>query len=84
MSDIFGGNAFLPVLFLMADLLAGTPALPAAARTDQWMAGLGIVVTGVYLVGLVVRPRRKVLGLGPDSLVVVGLYALGIVGLLQI
>jgi len=81
-SDIFGGNAFLPVLFLVADLIAGTPALPSAQRTDQWMAGLGIVVTGIYVVGLVMRPRRKVLGMGADSLAVVGLYALGIAGLL--
>lgn len=83
-SDIFGGNAFLPVLFLVADLIAGTPALPSAARTDQWMAGLGIVVTGFYIVGLVMRPRRKILGMGADSLAVVGLYVLGIVGLLLI
>ena len=45
---IFGGNAFLPVLFLVADVLAGAPALPAAARTDQWMAGLGIVLTATW------------------------------------
>jgi cation:H+ antiporter len=83
-SDIFGGNAFLPVLFLVADLLAGNPALPSAANTDQWMAGLGIVLTGVYVVGLVMRPRRKILGMGADSLGVVVLYALGIAGLLLV
>jgi cation:H+ antiporter len=83
-SDIFGGNAFLPVLFVMADLIAGHPALPSAERTDQWMAGLGIVVTGVYIAGLVLRPARKVAGMGPDSLAVVVLYALGIAGLLLV
>ena len=83
-SDIFGGNAFLPVLFLVADLLGGRPALPAAASTDQWMAGLGIVLTGIYLVGLVMRPQRKIAGVGADSLAVVCLYALGIVGLLVV
>ena len=83
-SDIFGGNAFLPVLFLVADLLAGRPTLPDAAASDQWMAGLGIAVTAVYVVGLVLRPSRKVGPVGPDSLAVVGLYALGIVGLIAI
>ena len=83
-ADIFGGNAFLPVLFLMADLLAGHPALPTAAKTDQWMAGLGIVVTGIYVLGLVMRPRRKRAGMGADSLAVVALYALGIAGLLLV
>ena len=83
-SDIFGGNAFLPVLFLLADAVAGTPALPSAQRTDVWMAALGILLTAIYVVGLVLRPRRKIAGLGVDSLVAVVAYAVGIVGLATI
>jgi cation:H+ antiporter len=81
-SDIFGGNAVLMVLFLLADLVSGKPALPDAQPSDVWMAGLGAVVTGAYAVGLVMRPRRRIAGLvGPDSLAVLVAYALGIVGL---
>jgi cation:H+ antiporter len=83
-ADIFGGNAFLPVLFLVADLIAGAPALPTAQASDVWMAGLGVVLTAVYVAGLVLRPPRKVAGLGPDSWLAVVLYALGIGGLLLI
>jgi len=83
-SDIFGGNAFLPVLFVVADLVAGTPALPTAAPTDLWMAGLGVALTVVYAVGLVFRPQRQFGVLGPDSIVALGVYGLGIVGLLVI
>jgi cation:H+ antiporter len=83
-SDIFGGNAFLPVLFLLADAVAGTPALPSAQRTDVWMAALGILLTAIYVVGLVLRPRRKIAGLGVDSLVAMVAYAVGIVGLATI
>ena len=83
-ADIFGGNAFLPVLFVVADLIAGSPALPTAQATDLWMAGLGILLTAVYVVGLIVRPAHKRFGLGPDSWAVVALYALGVVGLLVI
>jgi cation:H+ antiporter len=83
-SDIFGGNAFLPVLFVVADLVAGAPALPTAAPTDLWMAGLGVALTVVYAAGILFRPQRQYGVLGPDSLVALGIYALGIVGLFAI
>jgi len=83
-SDIFGGNAFLPVLFLVASLLSGQAVLPQAQTTDIYLAGLGILLTTVYLYGLIFRPRRLVLGMGIDSLVVLILYAAGIVGLFAV
>lgn len=83
-ADIFGGNAFLPVLFVLADLIAGSPALPTAQATDVWIAGLGVVLTAVYIGGLIVRPARKLGPIGPDSWIAIALYALGIVGLLII
>ena len=83
-SDIFGGNAFLMVLFLVADLIAGRPALPGMHDSDLWMAGLGVVVTVAYLVGVLMRSRRTIARIGPDSVAVLALYALGIVGLVVI
>jgi len=83
-SDIFGGNAFLPVLFLLASLLSGQAVLPQAQRTDIYLAGLGILLTTVYLYGLIFRPRRQVLNMGIDSVVVLVLYALGLVGLVAV
>jgi len=83
-SDIFGGNAFLPVLFLLATLLSGQAVLPQAKNTDIYLAGLGILLTAVYLYGLVFRPRRLLLRMGADSLVVLVLYALGMAGLFAI
>jgi cation:H+ antiporter len=83
-SDIFGGNAFLPVLFLLASLLSGTAALPQAHASDIYLAALGVLLTVVYMWGLVFRPRQKVVGLGIDSLVVLVLYAIGIAGLVAI
>jgi cation:H+ antiporter len=84
MSDIFGGNAVLPALFIFADLVAGKPALPHAERTDVWIAGVGVVLTGIYIVGIVIRPERTRFRLGPDSIAAIGVYALGIVGLILI
>lgn len=80
-SDIFGGNAFLPVLFLMATLLSGESVLPAAQKTDIYLTALGILLTVVYILGLIFRPRRQVARMGLDSLLVLLLYILGIAGL---
>jgi cation:H+ antiporter len=83
-SDIFGGNAFLPVLFLLAGLLSGSAVLPQAHHTDIYLTALGIVLTVVYLWGLITRPHRQVARMGLDSLAVLVLYALGIVGLIAV
>jgi cation:H+ antiporter len=84
MSDIFGGNAFLPVLFLLASILSGTAVLPQAKDTDVYLTALGVLLTAVYLVGLIFRPSRRVLRMGVDSLAVLVLYLLGIAGLVAI
>lgn len=80
-SDILGGNAFLPVLFLPATLLSGEAVLPQARAADIYLVALGILLMSVYLVGLILRPRRQLWRLGLDSLAVALLYAAGIGGL---
>jgi cation:H+ antiporter len=83
-SDIFGGNAFLPVLFLVAVLITGKPVLPQAHATDIYLTALAILLTLVYMLGLLFRPKKKVLAMGVDSLVVLVLYLLGIAGLFAV
>jgi cation:H+ antiporter len=83
-SDIFGGNAFLPVLFLVATVISGKAVLPQAQSTDIYLAGLGVLLTSIYLAGLIFRPRRLILGMGVDSLAVLVLYGLGTAGLFAI
>lgn len=80
-SDIFGGNAFLPVLFLLATLISGKSVLPHAEATDVYLTALGMLLTLVYAAGLLFRPQRRFARMGPDSLVVLGLYILGVAGL---
>jgi cation:H+ antiporter len=84
MSDIFGGNAFLPALFLAAVLLSGKAVLPAAHDTDIYLTAVGAVLTVVYVVGLLFRPARRIARMGIDSLVVLVLYAIGVAGLFAI
>ena len=49
--DIFGGNAFLPVLFVVATALLGSAVLPQAQSSDIYLAGLGMLLTTVYIIG---------------------------------
>ncbi|MCZ2403090.1 sodium:calcium antiporter [Paenarthrobacter sp. Z7-10] len=84
MSDIFGGNAFLPVLFLLAVLISGKSVLPQAHATDIYLTALAILLTLVYLLGLLFRPKRRIARMGPDSLVVLILYAVGVAGLFAV
>ncbi|MFJ4037296.1 sodium:calcium antiporter [Microbacterium sp. NPDC090007] len=83
-SDIFGGNAFLPVLFLLATVISGSAVLPRANGADIYLTALAALLTLVYVVGLIFRPRRRILGMGVDSFVVLVLYAVGIAGLFAV
>jgi cation:H+ antiporter len=73
MGDIFGGNAFQVCLFLLADVLAG--------KQNSWLAGLGILVTMVYATSVIVRPEKNHLRVGIDSIIVLVLIVIGMVGL---
>ncbi|MBD2757607.1 sodium:calcium antiporter [Spirosoma validum] len=83
-SDIFGGNAFLPVLLALATMISGKPVLPTAQKSDIYLTGLGILVTVVYVYGFLFRPKRQIARMGIDSFVVLLLYLLGTAGLFMI
>jgi cation:H+ antiporter len=83
-SDIFGGNAFLPVLFVLATLISGKAVLPHAQDTDIYLTALAILLTLVYAAGILFRPSRRILRMGVDSLTVLVLYAVGVAGLFAI
>ena len=76
--DILGGNSFQLTLFLLADLLAGTPVVVAAHHSDVWLGGLGLLMTGIAATAVIARPRRTFLRLGVDSLALAAVYAAGI------
>jgi cation:H+ antiporter len=82
--DMFGGNAFQVTLFLLADLIAGRALLPLAGTQNAWLAALGIALTAIYSVGLIVRPDRCWARLGPDSILAILVFALGVAGLLAL
>jgi cation:H+ antiporter len=79
--DIFGGNAFQVCLFLLADLVAGKPVLPTTGRLNSWLASLGVALTAIYAIGVVGRPFKCIARLGPDSILAIVVFAVGVVGL---
>ena len=84
LGDIFGGNAFQLCLFLLADLVAGSPVLPQAGDLNAWLASLGVGLTAIYAMGVIIRPLRCFGRLGPDSLLALALFVVGIAGLFVI
>lgn len=80
-SDIFGGNAFLPVLFLPASLITNNAIIPTAGNTDIYLTAVSIVLVSVYLMGMIIANPKKISGLGTDSWVVLVIYLFSIIGL---
>lgn len=80
-SDILGGNAFLPVLFLVASVIAKKSALPEAQPADIYLTGVAILLTLIYCIGLIFRSKKQCLRMGMDSLAVFLIYLLSIAGL---
>jgi cation:H+ antiporter len=83
MGDVFGGNAFQLCLFVLADLVAAKPVLPTTGPAIAWLASLSLVLTVMYIAGVIVRPSRPH-RLGPESILALLFYVVGIVGLLRI
>jgi cation:H+ antiporter len=83
-ADIFGGNSFQVVLFLLADLIAGKPVLPGSGRQNSWLAVVGIALTVIYAYGVILRHERAYARLGRDSILAVLIFGLGIAGLVVV
>jgi len=76
--DILGGNSFQICLFVLADALAGTPVIVAAHKSDVWLGGMGLLMTGIAAAAIIARPKRTHLWLGIDSIALVVVYALAV------
>lgn len=79
-SNILGTNCLEVALFFLADVFyRGGPILAATDRSARFAAALGLIVTCIYLLGLLERRNRTVLRMGYDSLGVLVTYAAGLV-----
>jgi cation:H+ antiporter len=77
-SSIFGSSAMNIALLFPADVVyREAPILAASGTENAFTAALGILLTCVYLGGLLHRENRAVWRFGWDSGAVAGLYVLG-------
>jgi cation:H+ antiporter len=75
-SNIFGSNLLMIALVLPADLAyAGAPVLGAIDQGTAFALISGVLVTAIYLAGLLIRSRRTLFGMGYDSALVLFVYA---------
>ncbi len=78
-SNVFGSSAFVVMLLAVVGLSVGNQTIiQSATPSASFAAALGILVTGVYLWGLLEQKDRTVLRLGWDSVAVLVLAAGGI------
>ncbi|TCD11881.1 sodium:calcium antiporter [Oricola cellulosilytica] len=74
-SNIFGSNLLMLALVWPADILfTGGPILNEFELVHELALISGLLVTLVYVAGVVLRSRRQVLGFGYDSLCVLGIF----------
>lgn len=74
-SNIFGSNLIMILLVLPADIVyAGGPLLLQANASASFALVCGLVVTAIYVVGLIVRGSRRIMGMGYDSAAVLAVY----------
>jgi len=75
-SNIFGSNLIMLVLLFPADALYRKgPILAEAGQIEMLNLVFGILVTAIFVVGLLVRRKPRVLGMGVDSACVLAVYA---------
>jgi cation:H+ antiporter len=84
MSDIFGGNSFLSILLFMAAIISGESLLGYFSFSDIYLIYVGIVLTLVYLIGMYYHSKRQYFRMGIDSIIVLILYILSIIGLVYL
>lgn len=78
-NNLLGSASINIVLLAVADAaFAGGPVINALGRFEVISALLGVLLTGIYLVGLLEHRDRVVLRMGYDSLAVLALFVGGV------
>lgn len=78
--DVLGGNLFdLGLIFVVDAIYSGGPVLNEVGAFSAFAALLGIVLTTLYIIGMIERRDRVLFHMGYDSLAVLVCYGVGLV-----
>lgn len=84
-SNIFGSNLIMVALILPADLAyRDGPILSQVTPAAQISILSGIVVTAIYVIGMLIRRTPKLFGAGVDSVAVIVLYLASLYAVFEI
>jgi cation:H+ antiporter len=83
-SNIFGTNALLVALLFLGDVFYPAPLLDTVSNAAIFAIAANIVTTVIYVMGMLERRNRTVLGMGLDSLSVLVTYGITLVVLYQL
>ncbi|MHA6332838.1 sodium:calcium antiporter [Qipengyuania sp. CAU 1752] len=83
--EVFGSNLFNLALIFVIDLVyAGPPVLNMAGPFEATAALLALIMSGVFVLGLIERRDRTIVRMGEDSIAVLLVYAAGLAVLLTL
>jgi len=80
-SNIFGSNLIMVFVLFPADFFYRQGViLNEAGDTAQLALLSGIVVTTIYIIGLLIKKKPRIAGMGVDSILVLGVYLVSVYG----
>lgn len=82
LGDVFGTNLFNVQIIFVADLFySGGPVINEAGTFEAAAACLSVIMTGIFVVGMLERRDRTIWRLGADSALAILVFAAGLIGL---
>lgn len=82
LGDVFGTNLFNIQIIFVADLFfRGGPVLNEAGTFEAAAACLSVIMTGIFVVGMLERRDKTIWRMGVDSALAVVVFAAGLIGL---
>lgn len=84
-SNIFGSNLIMTFLILPVDIfyMEGS-IINAIDKSAAFALAAGIMLTAIYCLGLLIRPKKKIMGMGVDSMAVLVTYLVSLSVLYQL